>query len=249
MSFRALKLVTFILQPKIPHTTIPYINNVPVQGPALQYIQQDGTHKMHINNPDIQKFVWVHFQGFNRVVQRMKYSGGTFLGYKVILCTEEIMVVGHHCTIEGQLFKESHIAKIINWGPCKDLSDIQAFLGTIRVVQIFIYNFAHCAHHLNILTHKDYSFIFGLEQHEAQEDLKQAPLLSTALRPLNYTLSSPVIYAVDTLYIVIGFHLCQCDPNTLHKRYYVHFGSITLNDCEGQFLQPKLELYGLFQAM
>ena len=34
--------VTYILQPEIPHVTQPYIDNVPVKGPATRYIKEDG---------------------------------------------------------------------------------------------------------------------------------------------------------------------------------------------------------------
>ena len=33
------------------------------------------------------------------------------------------------------------------------------------------------------------------------------------------------------------------------ERYYACFGSLPLNNCEWQFLQPKLKLYGLYRAL
>ena len=82
----------------------------------------------------------------------MKYCGGTFSGYKAILCAEEITVVGHRCTPDGRLPDESRVEKVLNWGPCIDVSDVRAFLGTIGVCRMFIRNFAHRAnppHHVN----------------------------------------------------------------------------------------------------
>ena len=241
--------VTYILQPEIPHTTIPYIDDVPIRGPATRYITEDGSYETHPDNPGIRRFVWEHFQGLNRVVQRMKYCGGTFSGYKAILCAEEIAVVGHRCTPEGRLPDESRIAKLLNWGPCKDVSDVRAFLGTIGVCRMFIRNFAHRANPLTMLTRKNQPFVFGPEQIEAQDDLRQALIDSPALRPIDYTSPSPVILAVDSSSIAIGFHLCQCSPDDPRKRYYARFGSITLNDRESRFSQPKLELYGLFRSL
>ena len=241
--------VTHILQPEIPHTTIPYIDDVPIRGPATRYIDSDGNYETHPDNAGIRRFVWEHFQGLNRVVQRMKYCHGTFSGYKATLCAPEIVVVGHRCTIDGRVPDDSHVAKIVNWGPCVDLSEVRAFLGTIGVVRIFIRNFAHRAHALVILTRKDFPFIFGPDQIAAQEDLKQALLTCPALRPIDYASLSPVILAVDTSHIAIGFHLCQCDAEEPRKRLYARFGSITLNDRESRFSQPKLELYGLFRSL
>jgi hypothetical protein len=241
--------VTYILQPEIPHTTIPYIDDVPVKGPATRYIRPNGSYETHPQNPGIRRFVWEYFQGLNRVVQRMKYCHGTFSGYKAILCAEEITVVGHRCTVDGRLPDESRVAKIVNWGPCADLSEVRAFLGTIGVVRVFIRNFAHRAYALVMLTRKDFPFVFGPEQISSQEDLKQALLESPALRPIDYLSGNPVILAVDSSHIAIGFHLCQCDSDDPRKRYYARFGSITLNDRESRFSQPKLELYGLFRAL
>jgi hypothetical protein len=45
--------VTFILQDEIPHTTIPYINDVPIHGLASQYIRSDGPYETHPDNPNI----------------------------------------------------------------------------------------------------------------------------------------------------------------------------------------------------
>jgi hypothetical protein len=45
--------VTFILQAKIPHLTIPYIDDVPVKGPANYYLQEDGSFEMITENTGI----------------------------------------------------------------------------------------------------------------------------------------------------------------------------------------------------
>jgi len=111
----------------------------------------------------------------------MKYAGGTFLGTKVVLCAEEFSVVGHHCTPSGRVPDQSYIVKILNWGPCRDLSDVWAFLGTVGVLHIFIWNFSLIARLLVILTQKLQPFIFGPAQIQVQSDLKNVVLTSPAL--------------------------------------------------------------------
>ena len=241
--------VTKILQLEIPHVTQPYIDDVPVRGPATQYILPTGEAEAIPENPGIRRFVWEHFQDLNRVVQRMKHSGGTFSGYKLNLCVAEIMLLGQRCTINGRLPDVTRVEKIINWGPCKDLTDVRAFLGTIGVCRMFIKNFAHRAHHLVKLTRKGTDWEFGKEQIEAMDDLKDALIKSSALKPIDYKSDSPVILSVDTSHIAIGYLLSQCDPESPKTRYYAKFGSITLNDREGRFSQPKLELYGLYRTL
>ena len=116
-----------ILQPEIPHVTQPYIDDIPVRGPASRYIQSDGEPETIPENSGIRRFVWEHFQDLNRVVQQMKYCGGTFSGYKSFLCAPEITVLGHRCTIDERLPEQSRVDKIIKWAPCRDQSDVRAF--------------------------------------------------------------------------------------------------------------------------
>ena len=225
------------------------IDNVPVCSPATEYLQENGQPETISNNPGIRHFIWEHFQDLNRVVQRMKYSGGTFSGYKTLLCAPEITVLGHRCTQHGRLPDESRVTKIVNWGPCKDLTDVCTFLETIGVCCLFIRSFAHWAHNLVKLTRKDTQWEFGTKQQDAMDNLKQALLTSPALRPIDYTLDSPVILSVNTLYIAISSILTECDANNPRLRYHLRFRSITLNDRESCFSQAKLELYGLYRAL
>jgi hypothetical protein len=241
--------ITFILQPEIPNITVPYIDDVPIRSPADRYILPNGTEEHILDNPSIRCFVWEHFQGLNRVVQWTKYCGGTYSGVKTVLCTEEITVIGHRCTPHGHLPDPSRINKIIKWGPCRDLSEVCAFLGTIGVCRIFIASFAKCVNALVHLTRKDVPFEFGPAQVAVQADLKEALLNSPALRPINYNSDLPVILAVDTSQTTVGFYLCQADPHMHKKRYFAHFGSLPLNDHKQRFSQPKLELYGLYCAL
>jgi hypothetical protein len=144
--------VTFILQAKIPHVTIPYINDIPIKGLTTTYQKVVDSYETILENPGIRRFVWEHFENLNRVVQRMKYCGGTFSGPKLFLCVPEIFVLGHRCTPEGRLPDELRVSTIRNWGPCQSLSEVRAFLGTVGVVRIFIKNFSLHAHPLIKLT-------------------------------------------------------------------------------------------------
>ena len=241
--------VTYILNPEIPEVTQPYIDDVPVRGPPSRYPLPNGEYETIPENPGVRRFIWEHMQDLNRIVQRMKFCGGTFSGVKSFLCRPEITVLGHRCTIDGRKPEQSQVDKIVKWGPCRDLSDVRAFLGTIGVCRLFIQNFAKRAHHLVKLTRKGVPWEFGQEQLDAMQDLKDALLASPALKPIDYNSDSPVILSVDTSNIAVGLILSQCDPNDPKRRYFAKFGSITLNEREARFSQPKLELYGLYRAL
>ena len=181
----------------------------------------------------------------------MKYSGGTYSGFKTLLCIPEFDIIGYRCTIDGCLPDKTCISKIVNWGPCKDLMDVQAFLGTIGMCRMFIKNFTHRAHHLVKLMRKGMEWEFGKSQLDAMDDLKDALINSSALRPIDYTLDSTVILSVDTSNIAIGYFLSQCNPINPKVQYYMKFNSIQvmLNEREACFSQPKLKLYGLYHTL
>ena len=241
--------VIHILQPEISHVTQPYIDDVPVKGPTTRYLQDNGEPETIPGNPGIQQFVWEHFQDLNHIVQWVKYSGSTFPGLKTTLCTKEITVPGHCCTMEERLPDESRVTKIANWRPCKDLMDVHAFLGTIGICRLFIKNFSHHAHHLVKLTRKAAPWEFGQDQISAMEDLKKALLSPPALWPIDYASMAPVILSVETSQISVSFRLSQCNLDDSKHGYYMWFGSITLNDREAKFSQLKLKLYGLYCAL
>ena len=241
--------VTYILQPEIPHHTIPYIDDVAIKGPDQWYFQANGLPETIPENPDIRRAIWEFFQVANRVVQRMKYCGGTFSGHKLSLCVEQFKVLGHICTPKGRIPEESRLALLRNWEPCKTISELRAYLGTVGVLRMFVKNFAHRANALVKLTRKAVPFEFGEEQVTAQKDILHALEEAQPLVPIDYTSDNPVILAVDTSHIAVGFFLCQCNPDNRKIRRYNRFGSITLNDRESRFSQPKLELYGLFRAV
>ena len=240
--------VTFILQPEIPEVTVPYIDDVPVKGPKSGYELEDGSYEMIPENPGIRRFVWEHFQNINRVVQRMKYCGGTFSGYKTTLCAAEITVVGHRCTREGRIPEPDRVGVIQKWGPCKNISDVRAFLGTIGVCRMYIKGFADLAGPLNQLLHKNVQFDWGARQEKSMQDLKDALVNAVPLGNIDYDGEGTVILAVDTSYIAVGFYIYQESADT-KKKTFVKFGSITLNEREARFSQPKRELFGLKRAL
>ena len=116
--------VTHILQVEVPQYTIPYIDNIPIRGPAMTYQAPDSAFETIPENSGIHRFIWEHFQNLNHIIQQMKYCGGTFSGKKSLLCVQEITVVGHICTPEGHIPDPLRVDKIVNWGPCKDLSEV-----------------------------------------------------------------------------------------------------------------------------
>jgi Integrase zinc binding domain/RNase H-like domain found in reverse transcriptase len=241
--------VTHILQDEVPEFTEPYIDDVGVKGPKTRYELADGTHERIPENEGIRRFVWEHVQNVNRILQRMKYSGGTFSGLKSLVCGDEIVVVGHRVTYEGRKPELDKFGAIMRWGPCKDVHDVRAFLGTAGTCRMFIKDYARITQPLTHLLRTKVPFEWGENQENAMKEVKDLLSVCPALKPIDYHSDAPVILGVDTSWMAVGFWICQEDPDDSKKRYYARFASITLSDREARYSQPKRELFGLFRAL
>ena len=115
------------------------------------------------------------------------------------------------------------------------------------MLHIFIKDFSRIARPLVRLTRRDEPFVFGPEQQESMQRLKDAVINSPALRRIDYESGREIVLAVDTSNVAIGFILMQLGDDG--RRYPARFGSITLNDVESRYSQAKLELYRLFRAL
>jgi hypothetical protein len=239
--------VSFILQDEIPEFTTPYIDDVPVKGPRTRFELSDGTPKTIPENPGIRRFVYDHLVTMHRILHRMRTFGGTFSGPKSILCTPQIELVGNHCSYDGRIPDRSRIRVILDWPPCKTVTDVRSFLGTCGVMRVFIKDFARIARPLVRLTQKDAVFNWTDAQQDAMDTLKRAFNNSRALRPIDYHCGRTVYLSVDSLVIAVGYVLAQVGADG--RRYPARFGSIPWNERESRYSQPKIELYGLFRAL
>ena len=66
--------VTYILSGEIPEYTVPYIDDVPIRGPATRYELPSRGYEVLAENPGIRRFVWEHMNTVNRILQRMEYT-------------------------------------------------------------------------------------------------------------------------------------------------------------------------------
>ena len=241
--------VTYILQDEVPDVTWPFLDDVVVGGPEDKYLESDGSYQTIPGNQGIRRCIWEQFERLNRVVQRMKYAGGTFSGKKSILCAQEFVVVGHLCSFEGRKPLPERVGVIERWGPCKEVKDVRAFLGTIGTMRIFIKDFAKRAEPIQRLTRQDVPFYWGPEQESAMDDLKEAIKVAPCLKSIDYKNGTEIKLSVDTSYHAIGWYISQQDPQDPKRWWYVRFGSTLMSPREARYSQPKRELFGLMRAL
>ena len=177
----------------------------------------------------------------------MKHAGGTFSGHKLFLCVPEVNIVGHTCNYQGCIPDRSCVARIGNWPPCRDVSDVRGFLGTCSVVRVFIHNFAELARPLVELTKKGVEFSWADRQQSAMDVLKSAVILAPALCPIDYLSGCQVIVAVDSSQVAVGWIVYQLD--SWGQRKPSCYGSIAWNEREARYSQAKIELYGMYWCL
>jgi hypothetical protein len=114
-------------------------------------------------------------------------------------------------------------------------------------MHIWIKNYSAIARPLVNLMHKDKTFVWEEPHANAMQQLKNTIITSPALISIDYTTDRPVFLAVDSSFRGIGWILSQeCSDS---KQRPSCFGSISWNERESNYSQPKIELYGLFCAL
>jgi hypothetical protein len=145
----------------------------------------------------------------NRILQRMKYVGGTFSGPKTTICADHITIVGFDCSYKGRKPTADTIGKILCWGECKDLTDMRAFLRTAVQCRNHIPNFVSIAAPLYNMVKKDVSLEWGPAQQSAQDELKERIMTCFHTKNPKFPSEQPVVMAVDTSWHAVGYYLYQ----------------------------------------
>ena len=96
---------------------------------------------------------------------------------------------------------------------------------------------------------KDVTFEWTKDHNQAMQDLKDALDDAVPLGNIDYECDNLVVLVVDTSFKAVGYYICQEGQSSKIKEVFAKFGSITLNDREARFSQPKRELFGLKGAL
>jgi len=77
-------------------------------------------------------------------------------------------------SVNGISMQISKLDAIEKWEPPKRVKELQQFLGFCNYYRNFIPNFSGLTKSLTVLTKKDVSWVWGVEQQEAFHNLKSA---------------------------------------------------------------------------
>lgn len=239
-----------------PERAGAFVDDIGVKGPRSRY------ENMSIKeNPRIRRFVWEYAHTLYEMLATMRAAGCTAAGAKFVLATPVVHIVGSLCSLDGRLPHHGIITKILNWPRPKDPTGVRGLIGTASVARNWIKDFAKIAKPLTELTKlQKFEFEWNEKAEKAMIQLKEAITTIPALRTLDLqaAMDAPrdapegkpgkgqVILAVDSSIIAAGYILSQIFEDGRHPILY---GSITWNDVESRYSQPKIELYGLYRAL
>jgi hypothetical protein len=130
--------MVFILQHEIPEKANVFIDDLPIKGPATQYLDANGEPETMKDNPGIQRFVWEHALNVHQIMHRVKHSGGTFSAKKSQIARPEVLILGQICNQDGQLPDPQHTDRILNWPRLTNGKSARRFLGLCGGIQIWI---------------------------------------------------------------------------------------------------------------
>jgi hypothetical protein len=98
---------------------------------------------------------------------------------------------------EGRMPNNSKMAKIHDWLPCKNVTDVHAFLSVMGYMCIWIKNYLTVACLLHNLTRKYQPFIWHKEHMASMQALKHAIVHSTALISIDYKADCMIYLAIN----------------------------------------------------
>ena len=222
--------VIFILEPEIPHVAWPFVDDCSIKGLATCFETDTGGYETLPENPGIRKFIWQHLLDVHRILHHLLCAGATVSAKKLFVAVPEVIILGHKCNYEGHVPDDSKIAHIRDWPPCKNVTDVCAFLGTAGFMRIWIKNYSALACPLVKLTHKEQAFVWTAEHDHAMNTLKKAIIQSPTLISIDYPSGHPVYLAIDSSIHGVGWILSQDCAD--RKRCPSHFGSISWNEHE-----------------
>src|SRR5258706_5265072 len=239
-----------------PEEAEVFIDDCAIKGPKTRY--DEATIP---NNDQIRKFVWEYAQIMQELLARVQESGATISGSKMVLATPRLQLLGAEVALDGVHVSHEVTAKLAKWPTCKNPTEVRGFLGTVGVVRRWIRDFARIAKPLTALTKKMAlsEFEWTNEAQSAMELLKHLATTAVPVRSLDYELAQKVkpldqrdgelglvTVHVDSSRIRAGWMIAQ---RLEDAEFPIGFSSITVNERESRYSQPKLELYGVFRAL
>jgi hypothetical protein len=90
-------------------------------------------------------------------------------------------IVGFVCGSKGRSPASSKVVKILEWPPCRNVTEAKAFLGICVYYRIWVQDFSIVAEPIYRLFKKGVKWVWGSDQEAAMDALKLALTTAPAL--------------------------------------------------------------------
>ena len=138
--------------------------------------------------------------------------------------------------------------KIGDWLPCKNVTDVRAFIEICVYYMIWIRDFSVIAEPLFRLMKKDQDFEWQDDQQGAMDALKKSLTEAPAVKPIDYKRSGQIVLSVDCSLQGWNAIFNQGEVDT-KKRHPTQYESGMWASSEKKYDSGKLEYRGLLKAL
>jgi hypothetical protein len=236
------RIMAKIFEDLMPKVANPFIDDIIVNGPKTKYGGE-------MTLPGIRRYILEHLQNLDQALFNVELAGGRVSGEKSQWCVSGVSVVGFVCDYDGRHPDSAKVAKIVDWPPCKNITEARAFIGVCVYYRIWIKGFAVITIPIYMLFRKGQVFVWGEAQIHAMNVLKIALTMAPALRSIDYSIDAgEIICAVDSSGGGWGGTLMQIDRET-RKRHPIRYESGIWSDAERKYDAGKLECRAVLKML
>jgi hypothetical protein len=229
-----------ILYDLIPEICEPFLDDIGVKGPETTYNNEEIV-------PGVRRYMLEHLINIDKVLVNLELAGCTASALKTKFCQPTAEIVGYVCGTYGRMPTRARITKILEWGPCKDLTDVRSFTGLTNCCRTWIKAYAEKAQPLTKLLRKKTPWSWDTEQDEAMEALKQEVAHASPTKTLDHGPGhGEIVLAVDASGKGWGAELSQIVDG---KRCPIRFESGVWTGAESKYDATKLECRAVVYAL
>ncbi|XP_046687392.1 uncharacterized mitochondrial protein AtMg00860-like [Homalodisca vitripennis] len=182
-------------------------------------------------------------ENLRKVLQRLREASMTLNPSKCTFGYQEVKVLGHTVSAKGVSPDAGKIKDILNFEPPRRLRALRSFLGLANYYRKFVPDYSKIARPLIELTKKNKSFIWGTEQQEAFQTLKEKLTTAPILRHFDPKL--PVELHTDASDIGVGAVIMQKEKGDALP---VAYASRRLSEAEKKYTVTEKECIGVVWA-
>ena len=163
---------------------------------------------------------------------------------KCSLFRPKVEFLGHVVSEAGIAMQSEKIAVIRDWPPCRNLTELRAFMGTCGYFRSFVKDFSSIASPLYNVMKKGIPFVWTKECQEAFEELK-TKLVSEPVLALP---TGEVMYILDTDASDYGLGAVLSQQQNDEERV-ITFSSRTLSKAETKYETTRKELLAVVNGL